>query len=40
MYEDMLPYVEENYELCRPYWENSINQRIEKTIQKRFFDEN
>lgn len=36
-YNEMLPYVEENYELCRPYWEKSINQRIEQIIQKRFF---
>lgn len=36
-YDDMKPYIEENYELCRPYWENSIHRRIEDQIYQKFF---
>jgi len=33
MYEEMLPYVEENYELSKKYWEKSIHQRVEDIIE-------
>lgn len=33
-YDEMLPYVMENYELARPYWEKSIYQRIEDIVEK------
>lgn len=36
-YDQMLPYVEENYELCKPYWEKNIQQRIEEQINQHFF---
>jgi hypothetical protein len=39
-YNKMLPYIEENYNLSRPYWENSIHQRIESLIEGKFFNEN
>lgn len=31
-YEQLLPYVEENYQRARPYWEKSVFQRIEDII--------
>jgi len=34
MYDDMMPYVLENYELARPYWEKTAFQRIEDVIEK------
>ena len=36
-YDELLPYIEENYELAKPYWVNNIQQRIEQVIQERFF---
>lgn len=33
VYNDMLPYLHENYELGRPYWEKNIYQRIEEIIE-------
>jgi len=33
-YDMMLPYVEHNYQLARPYWEQSIQQRIETAISE------
>jgi hypothetical protein len=33
-YDEMLPYIKENYELARPYWEKSVFQRIEEQIEK------
>lgn len=33
-YEEMLPYLKENYELARPYWEKTAFQRIEDEIEK------
>lgn len=33
MYEDMLPYVEENYELSKAYWEKSVHQRVEEIVE-------
>ena len=34
MYDDMLPYLEENYNLAKPLWEKTIYQRIEDEIEK------
>lgn len=34
MYDELLPYAKENYELARPYWEKSAFQRIEDQIEK------
>ena len=39
-YDDMLPYVEENYERAKPYWEKSIQERLENIVQEVFFNEN
>lgn len=39
MYDDMLPYVEENYELSRNYWEKTVYQRVEELVTEYFFDE-
>jgi hypothetical protein len=36
-YDRMQPYVEENYQRARPYWEKSVYQRIEDEIQKYLF---
>jgi hypothetical protein len=33
MYEEMLPYIEENYEISRQYWEKTIHQRVEDIIE-------
>ena len=33
-YDEMMPYVLENYELARPYWEKNAFERIEDTIEK------
>jgi hypothetical protein len=33
-YDEMLPYIKENYELARPYWEKSVFERIEEQIEK------
>lgn len=35
MYNEMLPYVMENYELGRPYWEKNVYQRIEDIVEAR-----
>lgn len=34
VYDEMLPYLIENYELAKPYWEKTIYQRIEDEIEK------
>ncbi len=34
VYDEMLPYLQENYDLGRPYWEKNIYQRIEDEIEK------
>jgi len=34
MYDEMLPYVQENYELAKPYWEKNVYQRIEDEVEK------
>lgn len=34
MYEEMSPYLQENYELGRKYWEKNIYERIEDEIEK------
>jgi hypothetical protein len=34
MYDEMLPYIEENYQLAKPYWEKNVYQRIEDEIEK------
>lgn len=34
VYDEMLPYLQENYELARPYWEKNIYERIEDEIEK------
>ena len=39
-YDQMLPYVEENYERCKPYHTKSIQQRLEDLVQEVFFNEN
>jgi hypothetical protein len=36
-YSVMLPYVMENYELSRKYWQHNVYQRIEQEIQAEFF---
>lgn len=33
-YEERLPYIEENYQLARPYWEKTVYQRVEDLIDK------
>lgn len=38
VYDDMLPYIEENYVLSKPYWEKNVYQRIEDIVSERFFD--
>jgi hypothetical protein len=30
----MLPYLHENFEVAKPYWEKTIYQRIEDEIEK------
>jgi hypothetical protein len=34
VYDEMLPYVNENFEIAKPFWENNIYQRIEAEIEK------
>ena len=34
VYDEMLTYVEENYEIAKPYWEKTIYQRIEDIIEQ------
>lgn len=34
VYDEMLPYVEENYEIGRPYWEKTVYQRIEDIVEE------
>ena len=34
MYDEMKPYMEENYQLAKPYWQKNIYQRIEDEIEK------
>lgn len=36
-YDAMLPYIETNYNLAKPYWEKSIQQRIEDMIESHLF---
>lgn len=33
-YQEMLPFVKENHELGKPYWENNVYQRLESTLEK------
>jgi hypothetical protein len=33
-YDEMLPYLEENYHRAKPYWERTVYQRIEDEISK------
>ena len=40
MYDEMMPYIEENYELSKPYWEKTVYQRIEEVVSDRFFNTN
>ena len=35
VYDQMLPYLLENYELGRPYWEKNVYQRIEDIVAER-----
>lgn len=37
VYDDMLPYIEENFELAKPYWEKTVYQRIEDIVEERLF---
>lgn len=34
IYDEMLPYMEENYQLAKPYWEKNVYQRIEDEVEK------
>jgi hypothetical protein len=34
MYDEMKPYMEENYQLAKLFWEKNIYQRIENEIEK------
>lgn len=34
-YQEMLPYLHENYELGKPYWEKNVYQRIEDIVEQR-----
>jgi hypothetical protein len=34
VYDEMLPYLHENFEAAKPYWEKTIYQRIEDEIEK------
>lgn len=34
MYEEMRPYMEENYNLAKPYWEKTVYERIEDIVEK------
>jgi hypothetical protein len=34
-YDQRLPYIEENYQRARPYWEKSVYQRVEDIIERR-----
>jgi hypothetical protein len=38
IYDDMLPHIEENYELSKPYWQKTVYQRVEELVAERFFD--
>jgi hypothetical protein len=38
IYDDMLPYIEENYELSKPFWQKTVYQRVEDLVTERFFD--
>lgn len=38
MYDEMLPYIEENYELSKPFWQKTVYQRVEELVTERFFD--
>lgn len=40
IYDHMLPYIEENYELSRQYWSKTVYQRIEELVTDEFFDVN
>jgi hypothetical protein len=33
MYDEMLPYLHENFEAAKPYWEKTIYQRIEDQVE-------
>jgi hypothetical protein len=33
MYDSMMPYIQENFELARPYWEKNAYQRIEEAVE-------
>lgn len=33
MYAEMLPYLHENYELAKPYWEKNVYQRVESIVE-------
>jgi hypothetical protein len=37
-YDAMLPYVEENYERSKIYWQKNVYQRIEDIVTERFFE--
>lgn len=37
MYKDMLPYVEENFELSKPYWQKNVYERIENLIEEKYY---
>jgi len=34
MYNELLPFAKENYELAKPYWEKNVFERIEDQIEK------
>lgn len=40
VYDDMLPYIEENYEIAKPFWEKTVYQRIEDIIEQELTDVN
>ncbi len=37
-YDELFPYIEENYELSKKYWANTVYQRIEELVFEKFFD--
>jgi len=38
VYDELKPYMEENYELSRPYWSKTVYQRVEEIVSDKFFD--
>jgi hypothetical protein len=37
MYYDMMPYIEENYELSKQYWKKNVYERIEDLIEEKYY---